>query len=217
VAEPKLPKGPVAPAGAVEVAKVAPKPEPHYVQAYKARRKIPVWAMPMVASLPLWGFFYAGTLEPAPTTELTLLAEGEAEYAAVCSTCHGAAGGGGVGPQLSAGAVLQTFPDPVDQVRWVILGSANGPVNGQYGNGKPSVGGMPAYGGALDLELIVAAVLYERVALAGENVEDVAEEWTQMSRLLEDPLVATYGYTEEDFTEIVEQLAEEEGIELPEE
>ena len=173
-----LPKGPVAPAGGVEVAKAAPKADPHYVQAYKARHKIPVWVMPMVAALPLWGFFYAGTLEPPPTTEVTLLGEGGTVYGAVCSSCHGATGGGaGSAPQLSEGNVINTFPDPVEQVRWVILGSNNGPVNGQYGaTGKASVGGMPTYGGVRTLEEIVAAVLYERQALSLKGAPMTAEE-----------------------------------------
>ena len=44
-----LPRGPVAPSGPVERHVPPPRPDPPYVQAYKARKKIPVWALPGAA------------------------------------------------------------------------------------------------------------------------------------------------------------------------
>ena len=42
----------------------AAKPVPAYVQAAKRRRKIPIWAMPVLALLPLWAFMYALAMRP---------------------------------------------------------------------------------------------------------------------------------------------------------
>ena len=210
-----LPKGPVAPAGGLQVAKPAPKPPPHYVEAYRRRRKIPVWAMPVVLALPLWVVLYAGTLTDPPTDEVTLLAEG-AEVYSNCSACHGATGGGGAGPQLSEGTVLGTFPDPVDQVRWIITGSA-GAVDGVYGaSDKPSTGGMPAFATTLDLEEIVAVVMHERETLSGEVIEDVVAEWGDLGRLVEDPLVVEAGatITDAEVEEVLLRMSEETGLEI---
>ncbi len=210
---PALPRGPVAPAGRAAATPPPPKPPPHYVEAYRKRRKIPVWAMPAVLALPLWAVLYAGTLTAPPSNEVTLLAEGTATYSN-CSACHGATGGGGAGPQLSDGAVLGTFPDPVDQVKWIITGSA-GAEGGVYGvNNKPSVGGMPAFGGTLTLEQIVSVVMHERIDLSGEVLADVAEQWGDLGRLIEDPAVADAGATlpEEEVTAILARMGEENGL-----
>ncbi|MDH4146705.1 MAG: cytochrome c [Acidimicrobiia bacterium] len=209
-----LPKGPVAPSGPVETAKAAPKPVPEYVQAYRRRRKIPIWAMPAVAALPVWGFLYAGTLEPAPVTELDMLAEGAVVYGESCASCHGPAGGGGVGPALTAGAVLETFPSPVDHVRWVVLGSAKGTSGGTYGaNAKPSKGGMPNFGGQIPFQFIVDTVRHERETLSGEEMnEEKALEWGKLVDLAEDPDVAAAGVTEEQIVEALEKLSEETGF-----
>jgi mono/diheme cytochrome c family protein len=212
----ELPKGPVAPSTPVETTKPAPKPAPHYVQAYQRRKKIPIWAMPAVLALPLWAVLYAGTLTDPPTNELTLLAEGAEVFAGNCSSCHGAGGGGGVGPALADGAVLETFPDPVDHVKWVITGS-EGAEGGVYGApAKPSVGGMPSFGGSLSFEEIVAVVLDEREAISGEEIEDVAEQWADLGRLVEDPAVVDAGavITDAEVEEVLVRLSEESGVEI---
>ena len=41
-----------------------PRPDPPYVAAAKAAPKIPWWAMPVVALLPLWVLLYAWALSP---------------------------------------------------------------------------------------------------------------------------------------------------------
>ncbi len=51
---------------------------------------------------------------------------GQALYLTNCTACHGASGGGGAGPALAGGAVVETFPEGtcVDHSLWVALGSA---------------------------------------------------------------------------------------------
>jgi mono/diheme cytochrome c family protein len=217
VPDANLPKGPVAPSGPVERSTPAPAPAPHYVQAYERRKKVPVWALPALIGLPFWALFYAGTLEPPPSTELTLLEEGAEVYTANCSSCHGAGGGGGVGPVLSAGSVLETFADPTDQVRWVVVGS-EGATGGVYGDtAKASKGGMPAFGtaGTLTLEEIVAAVRHERETLSGEEFdEETAAEWGGLMALVEDPELEGL-YTEEEVTELLTLMSEQTGVEVP--
>ena len=52
-------------AAAVEEARAAPpKPEPAYIQAARSRKRIPYWAVPVLAALPIWGYVYVRTLEP---------------------------------------------------------------------------------------------------------------------------------------------------------
>lgn len=157
---------------AVEVEAPPPPPPPPYVQAFQARKRIPFWAMPVVFLLPVWAVLYAGTLSEANTGELSQLEEGGEIYAQFCATCHGGGGGGGVGPALAGGAVLETFPDIESHLAWVYGGSESAE-NGVYGaTAKPSKGGMPAFGGNLTAEQILAVVRYEREVLSGEEVPE---------------------------------------------
>ena len=55
------PKAPAVPAGPPP-----PKPDIPVVAAYKARKKIPVWAMVTLSILPLWVFMYVLALQPQP-------------------------------------------------------------------------------------------------------------------------------------------------------
>ncbi len=58
------------PAAPVEEPKPEPpKPEPEYIQAAKRRRKVPIWAMPVLVFMPLWGYMFVRTLEPPPAGE----------------------------------------------------------------------------------------------------------------------------------------------------
>ncbi|HET9542709.1 MAG TPA: hypothetical protein VFP02_06490, partial [Acidimicrobiales bacterium] len=54
------------------IAPGVPDPEPSApppnVQAALRRKRVPIWALPVIVLLPLWGYVYAGTLEP-PTSE----------------------------------------------------------------------------------------------------------------------------------------------------
>lgn len=209
-----LPKGPVAPSGPVAAPAKPAKPLAPYIEASKRRTRIPVWAMPVVAILPLWAFLYAGTLEPPKKTVLTLAESGAEVYtgAAACAGCHGATGGGGVGPQLSAGAVAKTFANPVDQVRWVILGSAGG-AEVYAKAGKQPKGGMPAFGETLTLTQIVEVVLHERKTLSAHPVADDAEGWADLRQLADE---FDGKYTEAEITTILEEIAAQEGVTIPE-
>jgi mono/diheme cytochrome c family protein len=76
----------------------------------------------------------------APTTP------GAEIYAASCASCHGADGGGGLGPQLAGGAAKNRFPTVDDQIRFVTNGS----------------GVMPSFGGKLSPAQIRDVVAYTR-------------------------------------------------------
>ena len=160
----------------------APPPRPE-VAAAMGRRKIPWWAVPAVAGLPVWAAVYAFTLEP-PTSEGLLETEGaELFSSAGCAGCHGATGGGGVGPAFEGGAILETFSNFQDHVDWVTLGSQGwqaerGPT---YGDPQKPVGGvgvMPAFGGTLTEEQILLVVRYEREVLGGGECEPELAELT---------------------------------------
>jgi mono/diheme cytochrome c family protein len=161
---------------------VDPEPEPvkPWVQAATSRQKIPLWVAPVLVFLPIWFGIYWATLEP-PTREATgPLALGAETYTgAQCAGCHGAAGGGGVGPQLNGGEVLLTFPDWESQVAWVVNGSpAAGTPYGspdRPGGQRVAAGGMPAFAASLTSEELLAVVLYERVQHGEQPIEDLAD------------------------------------------
>lgn len=67
-------------------------------------------------------------------------------YAASCASCHGADGGGGIGPQLAGGAAAERFPDVADQITFVTDGS----------------GSMPSFGGRLSPAQLRQVVEYTR-------------------------------------------------------
>jgi mono/diheme cytochrome c family protein len=122
--------------------------------------------MPALAALPLWAFLYANTLEKPPKTTAGPLASGAKIYEN-CQSCHGATGGGGVGPAFEGGAVGKTFPNFKDQIRWVSLGSAGWPGDTYGAQAKPKKGGMPAWAAQLTPLQIAEVVRYEREVLAG--------------------------------------------------
>ena len=170
------PAAAAAPAAPVEPEPAAPPPPPPpYVQAAQRRTRIPAWAMPVLALLPVWAIVYAGTLETGGGEAAGPLALGAEIYSGNCASCHGAGGGGGTGPQLAGGEVIKTFPDAAEMIEFVKQGSA--PIQGQpYGDpnreGGPHIaetGGMPAWEGILTEEEIQAVVLHERVVFGGEE------------------------------------------------
>jgi len=78
-------------------------------------------------------------------------APGQAIFEANCASCHGADGSGGLGPQLSDGAVVDAFPDAADEEAVVTDGR----------------GAMPSFEGRLSPEEIAQVVEYTRTGLGG--------------------------------------------------
>jgi mono/diheme cytochrome c family protein len=156
-------------AAAPVAAKVEAAPPPPYVQAALDRKKIPWWAASLFALLPVWAIVYAGTLSPADTGGPSVLELGGEIYAANCASCHGATGGGGVGPAFADGAVIETFPNRADHLLWVWAGSTGWPDTSYGATDKPKQGGMPAFS-SLTPEELLAVVRYEREVLAGEEI-----------------------------------------------
>ncbi len=195
---------PATPAPApVEAPPAEPEPTPPWVEAAQRRRKIPFWAVPVVAALPLWVVLYALTNDPPTPTEPGPLALGEEVYSTNCAGCHGASGGGaGANPALTGDdATPLVFPSPAEQVRWVSLGTNGYRSAGldTYGEGSPrTVGGrgtMPPWMDSLSAEQLMAVVLYERAGLNDEAFD--AEVWQegfeeQLSELLPEDKVAEY-------------------------
>lgn len=148
-----------------------PPPSP-MVEAHQRRRKIPFWAMPVLAALPLWAYVYQGTLSPPPAGEGPEVLGEELYAASGCAGCHGAGGGGGVGPAFTGGSIYETFPDFTTQFEWVRLGSAGWQAEkgDTYGaTDKPVGGGMPGFGeDQLSDADLVYIILHERL-LGGEN------------------------------------------------
>ncbi|MDH3756059.1 MAG: cytochrome c, partial [Acidimicrobiia bacterium] len=117
-------------------------------------------------------------LEAPPQEVEGPLAIGADIYSVSCASCHGSAGGGGVGPALSGGEVLLTFPDFESQVAWVVAGSPAAGVPfgdpNRPGGGRVAQGGMPGFGGSLTADELLAVVLYERVEHGGQAEDELA-------------------------------------------
>lgn len=159
--------------GATTAPAVATPPAPPpYVgppPAKPTRQRVPAWAMPVLAALPLWAILYSGAFGERTVAAEGPVLVGQGVYrSAGCSGCHGATGGGGVGPALDA--VVATFPSFADHVAWIENGSAS--VKGQpYGaTGRVATGGMPGFKDSLSHAEIVAVVCHERVDFGGEEL-----------------------------------------------
>lgn len=191
------PSGPVERAAAPSpAAPEPPKPDIPVVAAYKARKKVPFWAMTALALLPVWAFMYARAVTTQAEEATGPLAEGEIVYGN-CASCHGAAGQGvsGLGYQFSDGEVLKTFPNIEDQLRFVYWGSDNYVSAGIDVPGDPdreggphisgAQGVMPAQGadagGALTDYELLGVVCHERFVLGGASevpgYEEEFEQW----------------------------------------
>jgi mono/diheme cytochrome c family protein len=155
---------PTAPAFIEPVSKAAQEK----FQAVK-RRRVPAWAMGVLALLPLWGVLYIGAFGTRAVENET--PDGSTIFSNNCAACHGASGQGGVGPKLAGGEAKLTFPDEADHLDWIRTGSA--PHKGQpYGDpNRPggqhiaTSGGMPPFQGKLSDEEIQAVADDERDGL----------------------------------------------------
>ncbi|MGQ0831232.1 MAG: c-type cytochrome [Microthrixaceae bacterium] len=176
------PAVPTAAAAAV-AAPTAPPPAPvrPEVAAALRRRKIPFWAMPVLAGLPLWAYVYQATLEPPPADESTPVALGEALYtSSACAGCHADDGSGGVGPALTS--VLDVWPDYRDHMMWVRLGDPGWPGATYGATNKPKGQGMPSHPDLTDAQL-AQVVLYERAAFGG--LDPASEEYLVLVEIAE--------------------------------
>lgn len=204
-----------------EPAKVAP-----YVEKYEARKKMPFWIIPVLLTLPVWAAMYVGTLERVPQGLTGLLGEGEHLYVeSGCAGCHGAEGGGGIGPAFSDGEVHVSFTAIEDQMLWVLQGSAVVGTGNTYtsaDSARPRAvsGGaqMPGYSAGnsseLDMEQLLAVVLYERTHFDPDPVE-VARDLSltaQMDEMIEsgelEEILATSGLSIHDTLEADATLAD---------
>lgn len=146
-----------------------------YVREQAVRRtRVPMFVAPVLLVLPFWAFLYAGAFgDRNATHEVDPLQLGADIYrSAGCSSCHGAAGEGGVGPALAGEEAEKTFPDEEAHMEWVRTGSTGSPSAPEpygdpdrEGGQRLSKGGMPNFGGRLSEEEIAAVVQYEREQL----------------------------------------------------
>ncbi|MGD9794722.1 MAG: c-type cytochrome [Acidimicrobiia bacterium] len=140
------------------------------VRAARTRHRIPMWAMPVLALLPVWLFIYAESMSPSKQQLDGPLAIGEQVWA-TCAGCHGPTGGGGTGYPLAAGEVRKTFPHFEDQLDFVTNGSpALGQLYGAPDRGRISGtrgGQMIAWSGTFTPEQLAGVVCYERFTLQG--------------------------------------------------
>ncbi len=186
-ATPAAPAGPVVTFPNLDPEPEPAKPEPPFVTAAKSRNRIPVWALPVVAALPIWAMSFAGTMQQ-PEAEDQVIIESAAIYTeAGCAGCHGGGGGGGSGYQLSEGEVITTFPGVVDQMLHVARGSAA--IDGQtYGADGRRVAGasgaqMPAQTGSLTVHELELVIYHERATLSGEDQDQPGyQEWIEHMR-----------------------------------
>jgi mono/diheme cytochrome c family protein len=207
---------------AAPVAAPPPKPDPPYIRAAKSRRKIPYWAMLVLALLPIWAFMYVRSVQDQSVAVEGPRSLGEEAYAS-CSGCHGGQGQGGSGRQLSEGEVLKTFPAIEDQLRWIALGTDKYKAAGVQSYGSPqreggphltgSFGVMPGWSGELTDAEILAVSCYIRYDLGGADSTDEAyaaeyEEWcaAEAPKFLELEEGATFA--DEDFANVGTEPAE---------
>lgn len=148
--------------------------EPEFLAAAKSRKRIPLWAVPIFPALILWAIIYVNAVQKPPAGANDPLTMGQNIYAANCASCHGASGGGGVGPAFTGKALDKVFPDYKEQFAWVNIGSAKWPNDTFGAEGKaPTRSGatMPGFGpegsSALSCEQIALVVRYEREVLGG--------------------------------------------------
>ena len=166
-----------APPALVDNTPAAPEPVAPWVAAAQSRQKIPYWAIPVLAMLPIWAAVYMLTLDTPTPTELGAYEAGAEVYNNKgCSGCHGGVGAGnGNNPALiGPTGATKVFTVPANQITWIALGSAGYKEAGleTYGDADvvlPIGGGMPGWIDSLTAEEIMDAVLHERSALNDEE------------------------------------------------
>jgi mono/diheme cytochrome c family protein len=95
------------------------------------------------------GVFVIMLFANEPGTPAAARSPGAQLFQANCASCHGADGGGGLGPQLTGGVAVRGFPNENDQITFVTNGRGN----------------MPGFGIMLTAAQIRQVVEYTRTAL----------------------------------------------------
>lgn len=208
-AAPVAPSDAVAPAAAAKApkqqaplptldAEPAPAvPEIAVVAAARSRKRVPFWAAPVLALLPLWAFIYVFAVQPPPAGENDPLVIGKEVYS-LCQGCHGPSGEGGAGQKLNEGDVLKTFKDPLEQVHWIAFGAEGGGArdDGTYGDldrpGGPRnidtlSNKMAAYGSTLSPEELAAVTIYIRTEFGGDTYDPEKEQGFTVDAFEADP------------------------------
>lgn len=103
----------------------------------------------LVGAMALLGACGGGGESPAAPADDAQLVLGREVYGARCANCHGAAGGGGRGPRISEGRLVDKYPDVADQIALVAEGNK----------------GMPGFAEQLSPDEIAAVVAYTREVL----------------------------------------------------
>ncbi len=175
-------------------------PDTPVVAAARNRKRVPFWAAPVLALLPVWAFIYIYAVQPAPQPETDALVIGEEVYTLQCQTCHQADGSGattgGVGQQLNEGHAVETFADPLAMVHWLEFGADGGARDdGNYGDedrpgGAMNIGTlpgkMPAFAN-LTPEELGAVTMYVRSEFGGEVYDPENEQGFTPEAFTEDP------------------------------
>ena len=144
----------------------APAPEPRF---RPTRVKTPLWAVGLLALLPLWAIVYLGAFgnRTSAAANSPVTAGAQVYNTAGCAGCHGANGEGGVGPQLNGGEVLRQWPVLQDHINWVNTGGA-AHIGETIGGVVVTPGNaMPGFAGTLTQAQIADVVCYERVQFGG--------------------------------------------------
>ncbi|NOX28581.1 MAG: c-type cytochrome [Actinobacteria bacterium] len=184
----------LATAAAAPAAVEPPKPDDPWVAAAKSRHKIPLWILPVLFLLPLWAIVYVQLLGENEVEAVTALSTGAGIYASSgCAGCHGAAGGGGVGYQLSEGEVLKTFASARDMIPWITAGTEDWGIGNAIGDPNREGGArlagdrapMPGFGASLTEADVFAVARYIREQLSGEEldaeeIEALDLEWEEL-------------------------------------
>jgi mono/diheme cytochrome c family protein len=160
------------------------------VLAANRRRRVPFWAMAALSLMPIWLFMYARALTPGEEISEGPIGLG-AEIYSSCASCHGGAGGGGVGYAFTGGEVLKTYPHIEDMLRYVYYGTGEYVIAGIDIPGDPNreggphltgdLGNMPQFGasvgGGLTDYQILSVVCHERYTLGG--ADPTSSEWSE--------------------------------------
>ena len=144
----------------------APEPEPRF---RPTRVKTPLWAVGLLALLPLWAIVYIGAFgnRSSSAANSPVTAGALVFNTAGCAGCHGANGEGGVGPQLNGGEVLRQWPVLQDHINWVKTGGA-AHIGQTIGGVVVTPGNaMPGFAGTLTEAQIEDVVCFERVQFGG--------------------------------------------------